>query len=173
MPITTLKDMYVAELRRAHRLEQLLAEALPLMEQAASERRLKLAFRSHAEETEEHEEQVAAILDDLLDEDDAGDDAASDDDATLSALVAEWRALTAGMRPGPLRDAVLIAAAQRIEHYEIAIYGTLAAHATTFEREEEAQILEGILDEERDTDDLLTDLAEGVVNPAAIEAELT
>jgi ferritin-like metal-binding protein YciE len=89
----------------------------------------------------------------------------------MEVLISQSEIMADLVEPGPVRDAALIASAQRIEHYEIAVYGTLSTYARLLGHEDEHQILTGILVEEKDADDLLSDIAIGMVNPAGIEKE--
>ena len=165
MAITGFRDLYVAELQEARSFEAILTEALPKMAEAASDERLKRAFRDHLVETREHQRRVEVILKQLE------ADPREHEDQSMRTLVSQAEKMAGLVEAGPFRDAALIASAQRIEHYEIAVYGTLATYAQFLGFEDDHQILGGILEEEKDTDDLLSDIAEGVVNPSAVEKE--
>jgi ferritin-like metal-binding protein YciE len=165
MKITGFRDLYVAELQEARSVEAMLVEALPKMAQAASDERLKTAFQEHLEATREQQSSVEAILQRL------GADPSEHEDQSMRTLIDQAQKMAGLVEAGPFRDAALIASAQRIEHYEIAVYGTLATYAQFLGFEDDNQILGGILEEEKDTDDLLSDIAEGVVNPSAVEKE--
>jgi len=161
MNIETLKDLYIAELQEARSVEEQLSEALPKMKEAASAEDLKRALDAHMRETRSQLDRVDAILQRH------GAEAQAHSDQSMQTIVAEadnW----AGMVDDPAcRDAGLIASAQRIEHYEIAIYGTLATWAKQLELEEDAQTLHAILAEEKSADETLTGLAKGEVNTEA------
>jgi len=165
MEIRTFDDLYIAELQEARSVEEMLTTALQKMADAASDGRLKQAFTDHLEETREQEQEVRAIIARL------GADPGAHSDQALAAIIGEADKTAAMLPAGPVRDAELIASAQRVEHYEMAVYGTLRAYAAALGHDDDVQILEGILEEEKDADDLLSDIAEGVVNPAAVEAE--
>lgn len=165
MPITDIQDLYIAELQEAQSFEALLTKALSKMAEAASEEQLQRAFRDHLEETREHQRSVEALIQRL----DA--DPREHEDQSMQVLVDQSEKMAGLVEAGPLRDAALIASAQRIEHYEIAVYGTLATYAQLLGFENDHQILSGILGEEKDTDDLLSDIAVGMVNPASAERE--
>ncbi|WP_342644134.1 ferritin-like domain-containing protein [Rhodoligotrophos ferricapiens] len=92
-------------------------------------------------------------------------------DQGIEALTTETKKMASFTEGGALRDAGLIASAQRIEHYEIAVYGTLASYAKALGLKNDAQILNGILEEEKDTDLILSDIAEGNITPTIVEAE--
>jgi ferritin-like metal-binding protein YciE len=91
-------------------------------------------------------------------------------DGSMRAMIAEAEKMIARMPPGAVRDAELIASTQRIEHYEIAVYGTLATYAKGLGLPEDKKILGAILEQEKAADEALTDIATGVVNPKAIAA---
>ncbi|NDW07524.1 YciE/YciF ferroxidase family protein [Jiella pacifica] len=165
MAISGLRDLYVAELQEARSFEALLTDALPKMAKAASEEQLRLAFEQHLEATREQLASVEALLKE------AGADPKAHQDQSMKVLIEQSEKMTGMVAAGPLRDAALIASAQRIEHYEIAVYGTLATYAKMLGLENDHQILNGILGEEKDADDLLTDIAVGMVNPAVAETE--
>ena len=158
------QELYIAELQEARSLEQILLEALPKLAEAASDGELKKAFGEHAEETREQLESVETILRAL------NVDPKEHTDQSMQRLVKESGKMAEMVEAGPVRDAALIASAQRIEHYEIAVYGTLAAYAKHLGFDDEHEVLLGILEQEKDTDEVLSDLAEGIINPAAVEA---
>lgn len=165
MKITGFQDLYIAELQEARSFEAMLVQALANMADAATEQRLEQAFRGHLEETRVHQGSVEALIERQQ------SDPRVHKDSSMQVLLSEADKMAAIVESGPLRDAALIASAQRIEHYEIAVYGTLATYARILGLEEDHQILAGILDEEKDADDLLSDLAVGMVNPEALERE--
>ncbi|MBB4004696.1 ferritin-like domain-containing protein [Aurantimonas endophytica] len=165
MAISGLRDLYIAELQEARSFEALLTEALPKMAKAASEEQLRQAFEQHLEATREQLGSVEALLNE------AGADLKAHEDQSMKVLIEQSQKMADMVVEGPLRDAALIASAQRIEHYEIAVYGTLATYAKILGLDNDHQILSGILGEEKDADDLLTDIAIGMVNPAGAEKE--
>jgi ferritin-like metal-binding protein YciE len=165
MTITGFEDLYVAELQEARSFEAMLVEALAKMADAATEEQLKRAFREHREETREHQRSVEALIQRFQ------ADPREHEDQSMQVLVSQSEKMAGLVEAGPLRDAALIASAQRIEHYEIAVYGTLATYAELLGLDEDCEILTGILGEEKDTDDLLSDIAVGMVNPAGVEKE--
>jgi ferritin-like metal-binding protein YciE len=164
MAIGGFRDLYLAELQEARSVEAILVEGLPKMQKAASDARLKQAFGDHLEATREHLQTVDAILKRL---------GATEEhrDQGFERMAQEAEKMAGMVDGGPLRDAALIASAQRIEHYEIAVYGTLATYARQLGLTEDSELLAEILEEEKDADELLSDIAEGVVNPSAVEAE--
>ena len=162
MNIETLKDLYLGELQEARSVEAQLSEALPKMMDAASAGDLKGALESHLGETRSQLERMGEMLRRH------GTDTRAHSDQSMQQIIAEadkW----IGMVDDPAcRDAGLIASAQRIEHYEIAVYGTLATWAKQLGLEEDAETLRTILEEEKSADDTLTELAKNAVNPEAI-----
>lgn len=161
MNIETLKDLYIAELQEARSVEAQLAEALPKMMEAANAGDLKHALNEHLGETRSQLDRMDTILQRH------GAQARAHSDQSMQTIIAEaekW----AGMVDDPAcRDAGLIASAQRIEHYEIAVYGTLATWARQLGLEEDAETLRTILAEEKSADDTLTGLAKGDINSQA------
>lgn len=165
MEIRTFEELYIAELQEARSFEQMLVEALPKMAEAAEDEELVEAFQRHLDETRFHLQQVQGILEMRK----AG--AADHRDSSMEKLIQEAEKMLRMVPEGPLRDAAIIASAQRIEHYEIAVYGTLATYAELLDLEEDKEALGAILDEEKDADETLSDIAAGIVNPEAVEEE--
>src|SRR5690606_10754279 len=115
------------------------------MVEQARDQRLKEAFGDHLDAKKEHLELVRGLLNDV---------GASErhTDQSVERLLSEARSMCGMVQAGPLRDAALIASAQRIEHYEIAVYGTLANYARCIGRDGDSEILAEILEEEKDAD---------------------
>lgn len=156
-----LTGLYIAELQEARSVEAQLSEALPKMMEMARAADLKQAFDEHLAETRAQLDRMDTILQRH------GAQAREHSDQSMQTIIAEaekW----AGMVDDPAcRDAALIASAQRIEHYEIAVYGTLASWARQLDLAEDAATLHAILAEEKSADDTLTGLAKGDINPQA------
>lgn len=165
MKITGFRDLYLAELEEAVSFERLQVEALGAISEKASDDRLKRAFREHRNATARHVESIEALLRKHQ------ADPRAHEDQSVQRLVGESEKMASLVEAGPLRDAALIASLQRIEHYEIAVYGTLIAYATVLGFDDDRQILSGILEQEKDADDLLSDIAVGVINPAVVQME--
>jgi ferritin-like metal-binding protein YciE len=161
--IRTFEELYAAELAEARSAEEMLVRALPGMAKAADNPELKLAFEEHLAETRTH----LARMDELVQRHPRGE---KESDGSMSAMVAEAEKMIARLPFGALRDAELIASAQRIEHYEIAVYGTLATYAKGLGLPEDKKVLGAILEEEKAADEGLTDIATGIVNPQAMSA---
>lgn len=164
MQITSFKDMYVAELQEIVSMEKQLAETLLHMAEVASNPSLKQALKRHREETQAHEERVASILQKH------GASPRAHTDQSMQALVRESEKMLEMLKGNDLRDAGLIASAQKIEHYEIAAYGTAAALAGQLDLRDEQKMLHQLLEEEKKTDSLLTKIAKGEVNRDALAA---
>lgn len=162
MKLNTLRDLYVEQLQDLYSAETQLVAALPRMEKAATHPELKQAFQRHLRETElqvQRLEQVFQL---------AGEKPGGHTCKAMQGLIAEGEEM-ARMRGDPAAvDAGLIAAAQRVEHYEIAGYGCVRTYAAQLGEQQSAALLQQTLDEEGMTDKLLTQIAEQVIN---IEAE--
>ena len=161
MNVDNFREMYIAELQELRSVEAQLVEALPKMADMASHPELKQAIQTHLEETRWQQSQ----LDEILRRHRV--DPREHVDQAMQAMLKEaekW----AGMVPDQdLRDAGLIASAQRVEHYEIAVYGSLATWAKQLGLDEDLPALLDILEEEKRTDESLSRLAKRVVNPDA------
>ncbi len=162
MKIHNFESMYIAELREARCLEELLLKAWPAMADAADDSELKDTFRSHSAETSRQLDKLQEILDRNA------APAGVLKDCMTEAMIDKANDIIANIDRGPLRDAALISIAQRIEHYQIAIYGTLATYAKMLGRHDEKRMLGAILEEERAVDGDLSDIADDVVNPHAL-----
>jgi len=160
MDISDFRDLYLKELQEARSVENQLVEALPRMKQTARDPDLKQAIDDHLGETRAQLERIETILDRY------GADPSEHEDQSMKRLIDEGEKW-AGMLDGALRDAALIASAQRIEHYEIAVYGTLASWAKQLGEDEDLDALLATLDEEKGADEGLTELAKREVNPSA------
>jgi len=160
MDISDFRDLYLKELQEARSVENQLVEALPRMKETARDPDLKQAIDDHLGETRAQLERIETILDRY------GADPSEHEDQSMKRLIDEGEKW-AGMLDGALRDAALIASAQRIEHYEIAVYGTLASWAKQLGEDEDLDALLATLDEEKGADEGLTELAKREVNPSA------
>jgi len=159
--LDTFDDLFVEQLQDLYDAEQRLVKALPLMAGAAHNSAVKSAFQQHLRETEQHVtrlEQAFRML---------GKPAKSKTCEAMKGLVAEGDEVISAKGDADVKDAALIAAAQRVEHYEIAGYGTARTFAQRLGRKDVAQLLQQTLDEEAATDKKLTTLAEQTVNPKA------
>jgi ferritin-like metal-binding protein YciE len=164
MQITKFKDMYLAELQELMSVEDQLAEALGRMAEKASHPSLKNALTHHRAETLAHKQRLESILQKH------GAKMNAHTDQAMQALVKETDKMLAMLKGEDLRDAGLIASAQKLEHYEIAAYGTACALAGQLELRDDQRMLHQTLDEERNADALLTKLAKVEVNRDAVAA---
>src|SRR5437867_3762610 len=159
--MSALQETFVEELKDVYDAEKQLLKALPKMAKAAQDDQLREAFESHLEETEEHVrrlEQVFKIFD---------QQPRAKKCKGMQGLIAEGEEIIA-QEEG---DAGLICAAQKVEHYEIAAYGSLRSWAKLLEEEEAAELLEETLDEESTADEKLTEIAETAVNVEQSQGE--
>jgi ferritin-like metal-binding protein YciE len=153
-----LQDLFVEELRDLYSAENQLVKALPKMAKAANEEKLKAAFEEHLEQTKGHVERLDTIFEEL------GEKPTGKKCKAMAGLVAEGKEMIEEDATPEVMDAGLIAAAQRVEHYEIAGYGTVHAYAKVLGNEQAARELQKTLDEEGAADKKLTKLAQSVVN---------
>jgi ferritin-like metal-binding protein YciE len=150
-----LRDIYWAE--------KALAKALPKMAKNASSADLVEAIETHLEETEQHVSRCEQIFK-LLGKEPRGKKCEA-----MEGLIAEGESIMEDTQEGVMRDAGIISAAQKVEHYEIAAYGTLRTFAETIGLTEAVSILEATLNEEKKTDSLLTELAVSTINEEAAQ----
>jgi ferritin-like metal-binding protein YciE len=161
MKLDSLKDLYSEQLKDLYSAEMQLLDALPKMADAASAPDLKRAFSEHRRETQEHVRRLERIFDQL------GERPKGHTCEGMKGLIREGEEMMAMKGDPAVLDAGLIAAAQRVEHYEIAGYGTVRTYAELLGHDEHMTLLERTLDEEEQTDELLTRLAESHVNEEA------
>jgi ferritin-like metal-binding protein YciE len=159
--VTSLRGHLIEELNDLLNAEEQLIEALPQMAAKASTDRLKAAFRSHLAETRGHRQRAAQALK-LL-----GEKASGKTCEAMEGLLEEGQELMESSEPGALQDAMLITAAQKVEHYEIATYGTVATYAQVLGERGVARLMEQTLRQEKAADRKLTSIAEGMVNKRA------
>jgi ferritin-like metal-binding protein YciE len=167
LKLDSVKDLFLAELRDLHDAEEQLVKALPKMAEAASSRELKNAFTHHLKETEQHVSRLDGIFKNLQEK------ATGETCAAMKGLVKEGEELIHAEGQPEVRDAGPIGGAQRVEHYEIAGYGTARTLARRSGFHEIAQALQKTLDEEAAADKKLTTVAEGNVNPSATKISAT
>jgi ferritin-like metal-binding protein YciE len=160
MPNEGLKELYVDELKDLYNAENQLVKALPKMAKAASSEELRQGFEEHLEQTRGHVERLEKIFK-SLDESPKGKKCMG-----MEGLIKEGSEVMSEHFEGALMDAALIGAAQRVEHYEIAAYGTVSEFAKLLGHKEHVSLLKETLEEEKDTDEKLTSLAKEI-NPQA------
>jgi ferritin-like metal-binding protein YciE len=156
-----LKHLYLEQLRDIYSAEKQLTEALPRMAQAAFAVELREAFEHHLDETRQHVQRLEQIFN-ALDSSPNGETCEA-----MQGIIREGEELIRQPGNAQVKDAALIAAAQRAEHYEIAAYGTVCAYAQQLSYGDAYRLLHETLDEEKDTDSRLTDLAKNMINKRA------
>lgn len=164
--IATLQELLVDEIKDLYSAEKQLVKALPKMAEAASDSTLRQSLLDHLEETKVHVDRLEQIFTELK------QPAKARTCDAMKGLIAEGEKTVAHKGPEALRDAGIIGAAQRVEHYEIAAYGTSRAFAEELGLEEVARLLQETLDEEGEADKKLTAIATSV-NRAACLADAT
>ena len=168
MKLDTLQKLYVDELRDLYNAENQLLKALPKMAKAASSEELKNAFETHLEQTETHVERLENIFA-QLDQTPKGKACHG-----MKGLIEEGSEIIKEEGDASVLDAGIIVAAQKVEHYEIASYGSVRTFAELLGQKKAAELLQTTLDEESEANELLNGLAESIVNPEALmESELT
>ena len=159
--ISSMQDLYVDLLQDTYSAEQQLVKALPKMAEAAETEELKEAFQQHLEETQGQVQRLEQIFKELKQK--PGDETCE----AMQGLVKEAEQLMGMKVDKDVLDAGLIACAQKVEHYEIASYGTLAEFASLLGFDKQSELLEETLEEEKATDARLTELAEDHINQMA------
>ena len=155
-----LRDTFLEELADVYDAEEQLTKALPKMAEAAESSELKTAFETHLNETKTHIQRLERVFSIF------GEEAEGEKCKAMKGLIAEGEDLI----KDKAGDAALVAAAQKAEHYEIATYGTLRTWAELLGETEAAKLLEETLEEEKQTDETLTAVAESAINEAAMHA---
>ncbi|MCU1270908.1 MAG: hypothetical protein JWN74_2202 [Acidobacteriaceae bacterium] len=165
MPNEGLKDLYVDELKDLYSAENQLVKALPKMAKAAASEELRQGFEDHLEQTRQHVQRLEKIFK-ALDESPKGKKCVG-----MEGLVKEGSEVMEEDFEDAVKDAALIGAAQRVEHYEIAAYGTASEFARILGESEHVLLLEQTLEEEKETDEKLTELAKEINSQANEEFE--
>jgi ferritin-like metal-binding protein YciE len=167
MSLDSLQDLYIEHIQDLYSAEQQIIEALPKMIDKATNQRLKDGFTAHLEQTREHARRLEGI----------GRRANQDIDGKkckgMEGVIKEGAEVLKEDGDESVIDAALISAAQRVEHYEMAGYGCARAYAEALGLEDDAEALQQTLDEEGETDEKLTQLAESIINPQASGKEST
>jgi len=159
--MSTLRETFLDELGDIYDAEKQLLKALPKMAQAAQHEDLRRAFEEHLEQTEGQVERLEQVFEVI------GEEPKSKGCKAMEGIIKEADELIKQQQG----DAALICAAQKVEHYEIASYGSLQSWARLLGEEEAGDLLEETLDEERDTDERLTEVAETAINVEESEDE--
>jgi ferritin-like metal-binding protein YciE len=159
--LDTLEKLYISELRDLYSAENQLLKALPKMAKGATSPELKEAFETHLEQTKGH----VARLEELFEQRDESPKGKTCH--AMKGLIEEGSEILKEDGEDSVLDAGMIVAAQKVEHYEIASYGSVRTFANLLGKDEEAELLQATLDEESETNEILNRLAETVVNPEA------
>jgi len=165
MKLDSLRTLWIEEMRDLYNAESQLVKALPKMAKKASNPELREAFENHLEETRNHLERLEEIFSRL------GKKPTGKTCQAMKGLIEEGSELMQEEGSDSVIDAGIISAAQKVEHYEIAGYGTVRTWASILGEEEAEDLLQETLDEEGAADETLTEVAEGIVNEEAEEAE--
>lgn len=167
MKLDTLQKLYTDELRDLYNAETQLLKALPKMAKGASSQELKDAFEKHLQQTKTHVERLEQVFEGL------GEKPRGKTCRAMKGLIEEGSEILEQDGDESVLDAGIIVAAQKVEHYEIAGYGSVRTFAHLLGQNDAAELLQTTLDEESETNDILNKLAETVVNPEALmETEL-
>jgi len=164
MKVHSLKQLYVQELKDVYDAENQIVKALPKLVKAASTDRLREALENHLEQTKGHVQRLEQIFEGL------GEAAKGKKCDGLRGILDEGEKTIADGEKGSVLDAGLIAGAQRVEHYEMAAYGSLKTWAAQLGEDQAVQILQATLNEEKEADQKLTEIAASGVNAEASRA---
>ena len=164
MESNTLKDLYIDELKDLYDAEHQIIKALPKMIDAASSEELQNALTEHLEITKTQAERIEQIFENM------GEKAKPKKCKGMEGVIKEGSEVIEENDDEQVRDAGIIAAAQRVEHYEMAGYGTVRTYATLLGEDEAAELLELTLNEEKEADEKLSELAERI-NVEAVKGE--
>lgn len=159
--LNTLDDLFEMELRDMYSAEKMIVEAMPMMIEAASSQQLKQKFQQHLEESQNQIKRLEEVFQ-MLDREPEAEKCDG-----MAGILKEGEKMIKAQGEPNTKDAALISAAQKVEHYEISSYGTLRTLAQTLGRQKVAEKLQSILSEESRTDKLLSDLAERSSNVQA------
>jgi ferritin-like metal-binding protein YciE len=165
MERSSLMQLFENELKDIYWAEKALTKALPKMAKNATSEELVEAIENHLAETEAQVEKVEQVFE-LI-----GKNATAKKCEAMAGLIKEGEEIMKDTEKGPQRDAGIISAAQKVEHYEIASYGTLRTFAQTLGLDDVATLLEEILEEEKNADATLTDVAISTINVEALQEE--
>jgi ferritin-like metal-binding protein YciE len=159
---SALNELFLDELKDIYWAEKHLTKALPKMAKAATSDELRLAIENHLSETENHVTRLEQAFSSI------GEKAVAVKCEAMAGLIKEGDEIVSETKKGTItRDVGIISASQKIEHYEIASYGTLRTLAGVLGYDEAAELLEATLQEEKNADDKLTQVAEGSINQSA------
>ncbi len=158
MKLNNLKDLFIHELKDVYNAEQQILKALPKMKEAASSSDLQKAFEKHLKETENHVSRLENVFKNM------NEKATGEKCKAMEGIIRESDDMINERADSSVMDAALIGMAQRVEHYEIASYGTLCTYAKQLGMQDVLDLLQMNLDEEKKTDQNLTYIAENKIN---------
>jgi ferritin-like metal-binding protein YciE len=164
MKFNNLQDVFLEQLRDMNDAEQRLVKALPKMARAAASPDLRSGFEQHLEQTRNHVSRLEQVFQQM------GEKSRTETCPAMKGLIEEGEEMIGAGGADEVRDAALIAAAQKVEYYEIASYGTLCTWAQQLGRHAAFDLLHQTLEEEKATDEKLTHLAESRINAQAAHA---
>jgi ferritin-like metal-binding protein YciE len=164
MSLETLRDLFVNELKDMYNAENQIVKAVPRLAKAAESAELRNAFEKHLRETETQVQRLERIFERL------GERPTGKRCKGMEGLIEEGKEILEEKGEDAVRDAALISAAQKVEHYEIASYGCLITYAGLLGDQDAAKLLKQTLAEEEAADKKLTELGEGGINQAAVAA---
>jgi ferritin-like metal-binding protein YciE len=159
------EDLFRSELANLYDAETQIVEALPKMIAAASSAELATALEEHLEQTREQVKRLERIFEA------AGEQPGGKTCEGMQGLLREGESIISGMEKSPVRDVALTEAAQKVEHYEIAGYGTVRSLAEMLGQSDAVDLLEETLEEEKSADEILTEVAEGIMTGEEPEEE--
>ncbi len=162
MGVENMEELMLDELKDLYSAEKQIVKALPKMAKAAESQELRQAFQEHLEETKGHVERLDQIFEEL------GKSSRGKTCHGMQGLLEEGSEMMGEIEKGGVRDAALISAAQRVEHYEIAAYGSVREYAKLLKQDKIVELLEETLEEEKAADEKLTSIS-GQVNPQALD----
>lgn len=165
MKMQSLEDLFIDQLKDLHSAENQILKALPKMAKAAEAEELQGAFKEHLEQTRNHVNRLERIFEKL------GVKPRGKKCKGMEGVIEEGKEVLEMDGDPAVLDAALIAAAQRVEHYEIAGYGCACTYANLLEEDEAANLLKQTLEEEKQTDEKLTQLAESSINLQAVGSQ--
>jgi ferritin-like metal-binding protein YciE len=163
--LRSLEDLYLEQLKDLYSAEQQITQNLPTMIEAAMHADLKAGFETHLRQTQEQIRRLEQIGQSL------GESLSGHECKAMKGLIAEGKETLKNAADSDVLDAALIADAQRVEHYEMAGYGCVRTYAKLLGRDEDMRLLQQTLDEEGETDKILSGLAERVINVDALKGD--
>ncbi|AKD04704.1 ferritin-like domain-containing protein [Pontibacter korlensis] len=161
MKLNNLKDLMIHEMKDIYNAEQQITKALPKMMEACSSDKLRQAFEEHLRVTENQIQRLDRVFDSI------GEKPTGEKCKAMEGIIRECEMMMSENADSTVMDAALIACAQRVEHYEIAAYGTVCAYAKQLGMDEALEQLHTTLEEEKATDERLSMMAEEAINQRA------